>query len=345
MPKGKGITEMVAGTNIGSTISLHKLLISDQSLSPFRHNIYSDKSEQDIEAFITKYDLWFPQFKHINTMNAYMYPDASFERATLCGKLMALLYYIDDEYADTAESKGIMGSSVPPEYLAKIERSAVAFETGWLPPHSGGLERAFQELRLEIQDTVEPEWMIRFSQDVRQHITYALNLQAYGWETDGNVPYERYAGLTEIVSGMYLTIDLIEYVNDFSLLPHVVYYPTIRRLQQACARIAAFANDLFSYEKEVINDGLSFNLVAVLERIHNTDFATAANMTIDIINHETRDFFKLVNEVAIWDDTTNALVRQYVDGMAYLVGATWHWQIRSARYRSQDSPFTELLTA
>jgi len=334
---------MVAGTNIGSTISLHKLLISDQSLSPFRHNIYSDKSEQDIEAFITKYDLWFPQFKHINTMNAYMYPDASFERATLCGKLMALLYYIDDEYADTAESKGIMGSSVPPEYLAKIERSAVAFETGWLPPHSGGLERAFQELRLEIQDQVEPEWMIRFSQIVRQHISYAINPQAYGWKPDGNVPFERYAWLREVISGMYLAIDLIEYHNDFVLLPHVIYHPTIRRLQQACSRIAAFANDLFSYEREVLQEGLRFNLLAVLQRTQNLSFPEAVQLSIEITNHETEEFFRLSNEIAIWDDTTNALIQRYVECMKYHVSATWHWQMNTIRYRSTTSPFMELI--
>ncbi|MBC7870133.1 MAG: hypothetical protein H7Y09_04790, partial [Chitinophagaceae bacterium] len=223
---------MVTRTKSGSSLSLHKLLIADQSLAPLRCNIYADESEKAIEAFTSKYDLLFPQFKLVNTMNAYMYPDASYERVTFCGKLMALLFHIDDVYADTAESKGMMGGSVPLEYLAKIERSAVAFETGWLPPHSGGLERAFQELRLEIQDTVEPEWMIRFSQDVRQHITYAINPQAYGWQPDGNVPFERYAWLREVISGMYLAIDLIEYVNDFVLLPHVVYHPTIRRLQQ-----------------------------------------------------------------------------------------------------------------
>jgi len=334
---------MVAGTSLDPSLTLHKLLIADQNLAPLRHHPDADEFEYLTEEFTLKHDLMFAQFKGVNNMTSYMYPDAALERVTWTNKLMALLFHIDDVYADNAESKGMKGGAVAPEILAKIERSAVAFETGWLPPHSGGLEQAFQELRLEIQDTVEPEWMIRFSQVVRQHITYAINPQAFGWKPDGNVPYERYAWLREVISGMYLAIDLIEYVNDFVLLPHVVYHPTIRRLQQACSRIAAFANDLFSYEREVLQEGLRFNLLAVLQRTQNLSFPEAVQLSIEITNHETEEFFRLSNEIAIWDDTTNALIQRYVECMKYHVSATWHWQMNTIRYRSTTSPFMELI--
>jgi hypothetical protein len=332
----------MASATTAQLLTLSRLLIADSNIAPLRRHPQAEESEKLVIDFMNKHGVMFPNFHHANTMYAYMYPTGSFERVTVVGKIMGLLFHIDDVYADTAESRGLMGGELQREVIDRIDRCAYAFETGVLMPYSGGLERAFQELRHEMQNQVDPAWMVRFADALRTHITYAVNpIGRGGWKSDGTVPYEKYAYLREIVSGMLLSVDLIEYMNEVCLPDYIVYYPTISRLRQTCSRIAAFGNDLFSYEKEVLREGTRFNLVAVIQANRRCSFEEAVDRAIEIVNEETRHFYKLANEIACWDDEINAMVRQYVDGMIYHMSATWGWQLRTLRYRSEQSPFIE----
>src|SRR5262249_48603923 len=139
---------------------------------------------------------------------------------------------------------------------------------------------------------------------------------AFGWTASGSI--QDYISVREHVSGMYPTVDLIEFATD-NYLKEEFNNPIIAKLRQGCARIASLTNDLFSYEKEVITRALPTNEIAFTQRKQKSTLAEAIEDTISVINMETSQFLEQADTVTHWG---LPVLNQYIEGLQHQIRAT-----------------------
>src|SRR5688572_21659688 len=87
--------------------SLKNLLIADSPLLPVNVNPHATIAEAEVAAWATASDIALPRMDLILSMTSFLYPQADLARLVIIGKLMFLLFYVDDIYGDLPASQGL----------------------------------------------------------------------------------------------------------------------------------------------------------------------------------------------------------------------------------------------
>lgn len=268
----------------------------------------------------------------------YFYPGAPIEAMIACSDWCAWLFFLDDSYDENVRA------SLNHPAAAELMASCVRVLRGADPPLGAPpLVRFTREIRRRLL-AVPPageRWLRRFVVSVEGYLYRGVLPANANW-AGGMVPgVDAYLVQREHDSAVHTCIDLIELADGLSI-PDEVHaaepLPTIRRL---CVRALAFANDLMSYEKEVLRAGNPNNLVHVLMVHRSLSFEQAVHRVVALINGYTRQLVALEARLAR-GAPAEAAVARYVAGMRQLLRGNYDWSLATARYRSQWSPFAEL---
>jgi hypothetical protein len=316
-------------------ISLYDLLIADESVFPLHYHPNAKIGEAWVEKCLQERNICIPNLHYINTMTSYMYPTVELDALKIAGYISAMLYYIDDNFGDLPELQGVSDAPIDSSTFGLVETCIEALRFGQLKHHSHSAVQAFSEIH-DLLSCTPKSWFNRFAQSMSDHLLSSLYPHQFGWKPKTAMSIEEYALVREPVSGMYTSIDQIEFCHDVYFDEVLVSHPTVKLLRQQCTRIGSLSNDLFSYEKEVLSKGLGLNLLAVLQ--HTMNFDQALQTVLKYLNQLTEDFLETIAK------SNTLLPTFYLDGLKYQVSATWHWQINTNRYRSTQSPFIELRT-
>jgi hypothetical protein len=200
-----------------------------------------------------------------------------------------------------------------------------------------------QELHRLFFAEAEPIYLNRFISAAAKYLnttTFALSDIV---NESGRLTPERYIHYREYTSGMKMTVDLVEFAWGIDLPESIRKHPVIARMYSITSQVGCLMNDVFSYHKEVNEIGTKYNLIAVYMDEYNLDFDEGAHQAISYLNRIITEFAELETMVPQWEDQTlNAQVAHYTSGMRDIINATWHWQWTTNRYRSPESPFSEL---
>ena len=131
---------------------------------------------------------------------------------------------------------------------------------------------------------------------------------------------------------------------------HLGHYDALADLLDVGQEWVAGAIDLsrrrdklpFSFHKEVVRERDCFNLINMIMEHKSLGFENALHEAVKIVNTSTRRFVDLERQWLQQNHATDAVVREYIEGLKDIMAAAWHWQISTNRYRSPDSPFPEL---
>ncbi len=336
-------------TDLNTNLSLQRLLISNSERVPLHVNPHAGTAESEVAAWARSKALYLPRMNLVLSMASFLYPTASLERLIVIGKIMFLLFYIDDVYGDLLSSQGLQRTDG--DVWEHIKGCCQTFSSGYASLTTTPLEQAFFQVRKEMDDCAPSEWIERFSRSLADHLTCSVMPTLYGWNARSqSIP--SYLAVREQISGMYPTIDFIEFANEAFLTARAVSQPIISKLRVSCARIACLTNDLFSYYKEVVHQGLLLNLIQVIQTTELCSLPDAIERSIQLINTITEEFFHysqvareyLWNADPNFDAQASAAIKSYLIGLEYQISATWHWQISTNRYRAGGSPFIDLKT-
>ena len=260
---------------------------------------------------------------NVGLLTALCYPGASRERQELIAQLLAWIFIQDDVFDDAVAAHD------PVRVRAVLEGYALTLRTG--ETQESAASRALAELRTRIVAIADPVWFDWFCESMR------------GFWIDGIVEEtrirseERTPARTDYVRmrtqsiGVLPFLDLVELSLDFAIPRVVCADPALMSMRVRTARIIAYANDVFSYEKER-RAGDPNNLVHVLMHHDHATFPDAVDRVVRL--HD--------REVALFEHEARTLpfigtiphVDAFIEGHRAWMRGALDWQLASRRYVS-----------
>lgn len=317
-----------------SSLSLSDLFINHN----FVLTLHPQAADIDGEsrALAQKAGIWVSGSEHYNSLASYMYCGGYTDQVTTISFLTDLMFYIDDLY-DNRAARNIS----PADLQTFLARCFKAFSTGERSTPSSPVDDAAYELRQRFLRHCDPVWFSRFIDAVKSHFTNIMEDMSVNEQ--GRLTVEEYLRVREPDGCMLGYLYLIEFSHDQYLSEEVLNSAYIQRLNTIGIHIPTLANDLFSFEKEVLVGKSNFNFIPVIMEQDNLSFTEAVDATIEYLNKITLEFETLeAAQPDFGDATTNATVATYVQGIRDILSSTWYWQLATNRYRSPQSPFAEL---
>lgn len=272
---------------------------------------------------------------------AYSHPDALPPELELITDWIVWAFYFDDYFLEVFKRVGdgpglrayldrlVLFMNVDPGVAAidpqnPMERGLSDLWRRTIPGHSVEWIRRFRQSTIEMLDVVE--WELRNIKAGR----VANPIEFVQWR--------RPAG------GAMWTAFFVEHANLAEVPARVAHERPMRVLKDTFADGVHYRNDLFSYEREVNEEGELSNFVIVLQHFFKLDAQAAANMTNDLLSSRLYQFeHTAVTEVpAMFEEQLltppeRAAVLLYVKGLQDWQAGCHEWHLRSSRY-TKPSP-------
>jgi hypothetical protein len=317
-----------------SSVSLAKLKVpAIKQVNP-----YAAGAEQAAKELCFELGIGLPHIDNYNTMSAFLFPEASHERLVTLILFFNFLYYVDDVY-----DRHVPGTrNNDADLFGTFLTAAKVFATG--ASHlvtDEPILRAAYELHCQFASMMPRIWLSRFAASLMAHLKSSLmGLEDLEHETGTLV--ERYNRIRSHDAGMESTLDLIEFAGNFVLESRFLNHRAIQDARKQVTDYCGLSNDLFSFEKEVVQHNSEFNVVTVMMR-EGASFESAVDQVIAQLNDMVDHFDELWSQLPLYGDAdTNKLIEEYFAGLQYQLSAAYHWQFSTTRYRSPNSPFIEL---
>jgi avermitilol synthase len=151
----------------------------------------------------------------------------------------------------------------------------------------------------------------------------------------GEIPdLDSYLRLREVTIGLQVMFSLVGVVEGFNLSDQVCQHAALQRLTTRTSNIVGWANDLFTYEKEIIQ-GQMHNLVLVLMNERRLTIAEAVKQAVALHDSEVKSFLQEVEQLPSFGPA-NAGVRRYVEMLKCWIRGHLDWAHETGRYRPFD---------
>ena len=270
---------------------------------------------------------------------SYTHPDAPASELDLITDWYVWVFFFDDHFLETFKrTKDMAGAR---HYLARLRDFMPVIVSGPPPEATNPVERGLADLWARTAPSSSVAWRVRFAESTQNLLDESL------WELD-NIQRNRVANPIEYiemrrkVGGAPWSANLIEHAVGGEIPPEIAATRAMRVLRDTFADGVHLRNDLFSYQREVEQEGENANCVLVLERFLGLGAQDAANLTNDILTSRLHQFENTaVTEVpAVCDDHRlspgeRARVASYVKGLQDWQSGGHEWHMRSSRYMNR----------
>jgi hypothetical protein len=278
------------------------------------------------------------RFESTILLDTQVYPHAlDLERLLAVGMFNQWLFFLDDEYDD----QPMVGRDH--ETVRKLLKQVFdVLETGVLPAKPTPFLRFTVGVRRRLDALAAPGWTARFLRHVEDYLFRGSLRAVEYWARDRVPTLEEYLHVRRLDSAVFPVLDMSEIAGGLCLPDAVREHHMLVEMKDLAVRYIAYINDLFSYQKEVLAAGTSFNLVSVLMHENTSSFEEAVKAATGIIGGATARFSKLEQSLPVWDARVAPQVTGYIAGMKSWMRGSFDFSLTSARYNAPDSPFTEL---
>jgi germacradienol/geosmin synthase len=278
---------------------------------------------------------------------AYTHPDAPATELDLITDWYVWVFFFDDHFLEIYKrSQDIVGAKA---YLDRLPAFMPVYPTQAPPVPTNPVERGLSNLWFRTAFTKSVEWRQRFFESTKHLLEESM------WEL-ANINQNRIANPIEYiemrrkVGGAPWSADLVEHAVFVEVPAKIAATRPMRVLKDTFSDGVHLRNDLFSYQREVEDEGENSNGVLVFEKFLNVDPQTAANITNDLLTSRLHQFENtaitelplLFAEYSI-DPLEQANVLLYIKGLQDWQSGGHEWHMRSSRYmneEAEDSPVT-----
>jgi len=266
---------------------------------------------------------------------AYTHPDATAGLLDLVTDWYVWVFYFDDHFLELFKrSHDLDGARV---YLDAL-RAFMPDDGQITASPTNVVEAGLADLWARTVPGRSNDWRARFAESTRNLLDESL------WEL-ANINANRVADPVEYVEmrrkvgGAPWSANLIEHACDAEVPAVIAASRPMQVLRDTFADAVHLRNDLFSYQREVHDEGELSNGVLVLERFLGCDIQQAADRVNDLLTSRLQQFehTALTELPALFDEqgldpTARMSVGLYVKGLQDWQSGGHEWHLQSSRY-------------
>ncbi|WBP88009.1 terpene synthase family protein [Kitasatospora cathayae] len=267
---------------------------------------------------------------------AYTHPDASAEALSLVTDWYVWVFFFDDHFLDMY--KRTNDRKAGKAHLDRLPLFMPADPATPVPEPENPVEAGLADLWRRTVPVMGEDWRIRFAQSTRNLLNESL------WEL-ANIDAGRIANPVEYiemrrkVGGAPWSAQLVEFAAGAEVPKEVSGSRALRVLMDAFSDGVHLRNDIFSYQREVEDEGELSNGILVLERFLECSTQQAAEAVNDLLTSRLQQFENTVfTELPVLfaetglDPAGRARVMAYVKGLQDWQSGGHEWHMRSSRY-------------
>ncbi|GAB2990778.1 terpene synthase family protein [Streptomyces pseudoechinosporeus] len=267
---------------------------------------------------------------------SYTHPDAPAAELSLVTEWYVWVFFFDDDFLRRFKrSQDLSGARA---YLDRLP-AFMPMEPGGAPAESASaVERGLADLWARTVPAMSQDWRRRFATSTKALLEESL------WElrniSDGRVanPLE-YIEMRRKVGGAPWSAGLVEYAAGAEVPEPIAACRPMLVLRDTFSDAVHLRNDLFSYQREIEDEGELSNGVLVFERFLGCDTQQAADAVNELLTSRLQQFeHTALTELAPLFAEHGLPPQSCADVLAYVKGLQdWQaggheWHMRSSRY-------------
>ncbi|MFD9030268.1 germacradienol/geosmin synthase [Streptomyces sp. NPDC059567] len=270
---------------------------------------------------------------------SYTHPDCDAEALSLVTDWYTWVFFFDDHFLEVF--KRTQDRAGGKAYLDRLPNFMPMDPSTAMPQPANPVEAGLADLWTRTVPAMSPAWRARFSE-----ATEALLYESL-WELD-NINEGRIANPVEYiemrrkVGGAPWSAGLVEYAAGAEVPEQVARSRPLRVLRDAFSDAVHLRNDLFSYQREVEDEGENSNGVLVLEKFLGCTAQEAAEAVNDLLTSRLQQFENtaltevpgLCLEKGLSPEEC-AAVAAYAKGLQDWQSGGHEWHLRSSRYMNE----------
>ncbi|MFB7081732.1 germacradienol/geosmin synthase [Streptomyces sp. NPDC056308] len=270
---------------------------------------------------------------------AYTHPDCSSEALSLVTDWYVWVFFFDDHFLElfkrTRDREG------GKRYLDRLPAFMPMDRGAPMPEPTNPVEAGLADLWARTVPGTSDAWRVRFAEATKNLLDESL------WEL-ANIDEGRIANPVEYiemrrkVGGAPWSAGLVEYAAGAEVPESVADERPLRVLRDAFSDGVHLRNDLFSYQREVEDEGENSNGVLVLEHFLGCSTQEAAEAVNDLLTSRLQQFENTaLTELGPLcaqkelDPADTAAVLAYVKGLQDWQSGGHEWHMRSSRYMNE----------
>ncbi|WP_299536023.1 germacradienol/geosmin synthase [uncultured Streptomyces sp.] len=267
---------------------------------------------------------------------AYTHPDCPAEVLSLVTDWYVWVFFFDDHFLELFKRHPDRAGGK--RYLDRLPAFMPMERGAAVPEPAHPVEAGLADLWARTVPAMSDAWRARFAESTRNLLNESL------WElaniNEGRIanPVE-YIEMRRKVGGAPWSAGLVEYAASAEVPARVADSRALRVLRDAFSDAVHLRNDLFSYQREVEDEGENSNGVLVLEKFLGCTTQEAAEAVNDLLTSRLQQFENTaLTELAPLsverglDPAENAAVLAYVKGLQDWQSGGHEWHLRSSRY-------------
>ncbi len=273
---------------------------------------------------------------------SYTHPDCDSAELDLVTDWYVWVFFFDDHFLEIYKrTRDLSGAQ---SYLDRLPMFMPLDGVVTEEP-TNAIELGLTDLWHRTVPTMSVGWRERFVTSTRHLLEESM------WElaniSEGRVsnPIE-YIEMRRRVGGAPWSANIVEHAAGAEVPAVIAASRPMRVLRDCFADAVHLRNDLFSYEREVLDEGELSNGILVFERFFECDTQRAADMVNDLLTSRLQQFentvftelASLFVEHAI-DPAEQMAVLAYVKGLQDWQSGGHEWHMRSSRYMKGSNDF------
>ncbi|RFU83528.1 germacradienol/geosmin synthase [Streptomyces triticagri] len=272
---------------------------------------------------------------------AYTHPDCDAETLSLVTDWYVWVFFFDDHFLELF--KRTQDRAGAKRYLDRLAAFMPADPAVGTPEPTNPVEAGLADLWARTVPAMSGAWRTRFAEATENLLRESL------WElsniNEGRIanPVE-YIEMRRKVGGAPWSAGLVEYAARAEVPEQLAGARPLRVLRDAFSDAVHLRNDLFSYQREVEEEGENSNGVLVMERFLGCSTQQAAESVNDLLTSRLQQFEHtavaelgpLCAESGL-DVAEAAAVAAYVKGLQDWQSGGHEWHLRSSRYMNESA--------
>ncbi|AVZ71347.1 Geosmin synthase [Streptomyces lunaelactis] len=271
---------------------------------------------------------------------SYTHPDCDADALSLVTDWYVWVFFFDDHFLEIFKrSQDRAGGKA---YLDRLPDFMPMDLSAGTPEPTNAVEAGLADLWARTVPSMSGEWRVRFAEATKNLLNESL------WEltniNEGRIanPVE-YIEMRRKVGGAPWSAGLVEYAAGAEVPESVAGSRPLRVLTDAFADAVHLRNDLFSYQREVEDEGELSNGVLVLETFLGCTTQEAAEAVNDLLTSRVQQFENTaLTEVPALclekglNPAECAAVAAYTKGLQDWQSGGHEWHMRSSRYMNEE---------